>query len=322
MSKQSTNQSRKRGQASGKASNTPSNKQGQASGKSTNDTPSKQEQTTKPGQMASKSRVTTTAKANDTSSKQEQPATKPGQMPSKAGVAASTKLHRPGNKPLTRQAMKHERRIEEQQRRATQQRRAARTRQITILSVVAAVVCIAALAGYLIFQSHANTTPARSVFDANYQPVDNTVYCDQLEQIAYHHHVHLTIFIDGNNVPVSQYIGIPNASSSPTCFYWLHTHLTDGIIHIEAPDASTPFTLKNFLDVWQSSTTFSGSQITFPAQLASSSGWTVYINGKKVNEDFSKVDISSDQAWHEAITIMYNSSGAKPDTSYAWPTGY
>jgi hypothetical protein len=34
-----------------------------------------------------------------------------------------------------------------------------------------------------------------------------------------------------------------------TCFYWLHTHAADGIIHIESPIART-FTLGDFFDVW------------------------------------------------------------------------
>ena len=34
------------------------------------------------------------------------------------------------------------------------------------------------------------------------------------------------------------------------CYYWLHTHTTDGIIHIESP---TPriYTLGNFFDEWR-----------------------------------------------------------------------
>jgi hypothetical protein len=34
-----------------------------------------------------------------------------------------------------------------------------------------------------------------------------------------------------------------------SCFYWLHTHAADGIVHIESPVVRT-FTLGNFFDVW------------------------------------------------------------------------
>jgi hypothetical protein len=36
---------------------------------------------------------------------------------------------------------------------------------------------------------------------------------------------------------------------SGDCFSWLHTHATDGIVHIESPIQRT-FTLGNFFDVW------------------------------------------------------------------------
>ena len=321
MSKKNVNQTRKQVQANSNASSTSSTRQ--VNGKSTNITSSKQGQTTKPD-LPSKAEGTATTRTNDASSKQGQ-TTKPGQMPSKAGVTAATKLHRPGNKPLTRQAMKYERRMEEQQRRAAQQRRAVGTRRIVILSVVAVVVCASVLVTYFVVQARqARSTTANqcqgTVFDPNYQPID-CVYCDQLEQSAYHHHVHLTAYIDGNVVTVPQSIGIATAGSGVDCYYWLHTHATDGIIHVEAPNAGT-FTLKDFLDIWQSFAASNSSQISYSTQLASSAGWIVYINGKKVNQDFSKVDISSDQAWHEAITIMYNSPNAKPDTSYNWQSGY
>ncbi len=37
--------------------------------------------------------------------------------------------------------------------------------------------------------------------------------------------------------------------ASGTCFYWLHTHAADGIIHIESPVQRTD-TLGDFFDEW------------------------------------------------------------------------
>ena len=37
--------------------------------------------------------------------------------------------------------------------------------------------------------------------------------------------------------------------ASGTCFYWLHTHAADGIIHIESPVHRT-YTLGDFFDEW------------------------------------------------------------------------
>jgi hypothetical protein len=43
--------------------------------------------------------------------------------------------------------------------------------------------------------------------------------------------------------PAGLYVG------AGRCFYWLHTHAADGIIHIESPIRRT-FTLGDFFDVW------------------------------------------------------------------------
>ena len=34
-----------------------------------------------------------------------------------------------------------------------------------------------------------------------------------------------------------------------TCVYWLHTHATSGLIHVEAPEEQ-PFTLGQFFAIW------------------------------------------------------------------------
>ena len=90
------------------------------------------------------------------------------------------------------------------------------------------------------------------------QPVDG-ISCQTSEQTVFHIHAHLTIFVNGAARQVPAGIGIPGAQAtqSPqgpfietgTCFYWLHTHASDGIIHIESPVERT-YTLGNFFDIW------------------------------------------------------------------------
>ncbi len=89
-------------------------------------------------------------------------------------------------------------------------------------------------------------------------PVDG-IRCQASEQVLFHIHAHLTVFVSGAARRVPGGIGIPGAQpqSTPagpfvgagTCFYWLHTHAADGIIHIESPTERT-YTLGNFFDVW------------------------------------------------------------------------
>ena len=91
------------------------------------------------------------------------------------------------------------------------------------------------------------------------QTVDG-VECNTSEQLKFHIHAHLTIFVNGKQQQVPGGIGIPDAVSTPTqgggsfifsgkCLYWLHTHTADGIIHVESPKVAT-YTLGQFFDEW------------------------------------------------------------------------
>jgi hypothetical protein len=84
--------------------------------------------------------------------------------------------------------------------------------------------------------------------------------CGAAEQLSYHVHAHLTIFVDGRPraIPLGVGIGPPlrvtNSGRGPfasggTCFSFLHTHAADGIIHIESPIVRT-YTLGDFFDIW------------------------------------------------------------------------
>ena len=99
---------------------------------------------------------------------------------------------------------------------------------------------------------------ASTATGATGQPVDG-ISCQTSEQTVFHIHAHLTIFVNGAARQVPAGLGIPGAQAtqSPqgpfietgTCFYWLHTHASDGIIHIESPVERT-YTLGNFFDIW------------------------------------------------------------------------
>jgi hypothetical protein len=238
-----------------------------------------------------------------------------------ASTSTTSTLTRPAgvsNKPLTKDAAKYARRLAERQQRLLAQRRAKRNKILAIITAILLIAIAGGLTSYFIYQSqHPSDQSASSagayqeaVFDSNYPPVDN-VYCDQLEQSIEHIHAHISIYIDGQLSPLPQYIGIPqNANSGqPTCFYWLHTHDSTGIIHIEAPVNET-FTLGEFLDEWNQQ--FSG--LGFPTQLLLNSGWTMWINGKPYHNSLTSIPLGR----HDLITVAYNSPKAQPDTKYAW----
>ena len=91
------------------------------------------------------------------------------------------------------------------------------------------------------------------------QTVDG-VECQAGEQTQIHVHAHLAGFVDGKARVIPYGIGIPGAQAvqSPqgpfvetgSCFYWLHAHANDGIIHVESPNPSLTLTLGQYFDIW------------------------------------------------------------------------
>ena len=89
-------------------------------------------------------------------------------------------------------------------------------------------------------------------------PVDG-IQCGATEQLAYHVHAHLQVYVNGKPRALPGGIGIPGSSvqqssegpvaSGGSCIYWLHTHAPDGVIHIESPTQRI-YTLGNFFDEW------------------------------------------------------------------------
>src|SRR6202011_2527416 len=111
------------------------------------------------------------------------------------------------------------------------------------------------------------TAPSRPVMllastagEATGQTVDG-IQCQTMEQLVYHIHAHLAVFVDGAPKAIPYGIGIAPprqivqtpeglAVASGACFYWLHSHTADGIIHVEAP-VQRIFTLGNYFDIWR-----------------------------------------------------------------------
>ena len=113
------------------------------------------------------------------------------------------------------------------------------------------------------------------------RPVDQ-ISCQTGEQTLFHIHAHLAIFVNGRARQVPAAIGVPGAQAQQTpngpfiaagtCFYWLHTHAADGIIHIESP-VQRIYTLGDFFDEW--------GQPVGPARVGPATGRVVALyNGK------------------------------------------
>lgn len=108
------------------------------------------------------------------------------------------------------------------------------------------------------------------------------IRCGPTEQLAYHIHQHLAVFRNGTLYQLPAGVGIPGSHAENTnqgpiaaggkCIYWLHTHTTDGVIHVESPTKRI-YTLGNFFDIWH--------QPLSADQVASLHGAiTSFVNGK------------------------------------------
>ena len=143
------------------------------------------------------------------------------------------------------------------------------------------------------------------------QPIDG-IDCDPHEQLAYHIHTHLTIFVNGQQRQVPAGIGIPDAVAQPAkggsfiysgkCFYFLHTHADDGIIHTESPVVKT-YTLGEFFDEWQ--------QPLSSTQVGPAKGKvTAIVNGQVFNGDPRAIPLQS----HEDVTLEVGTPLLAPES--------
>jgi hypothetical protein len=207
---------------------------------------------------------------------------------------------------VRRQELREERRREEERLREVKRRRTLWISAIVglVVVVVAAIVIGSVVTNH---NAHANNSSTTTLTSDNpaYPVVDN-IACQTSEQLAYHIHAHLSVYINGQSFALPAQIGIAPDSS---CYYWLHTHDTSGIIHIESP-SSKVYTLGTFFREWHDYF----SALGYPSQLNSTSGWQVYVDGKPYNGDFHNIQLVA----HRLITLAYNSPKATPDTNYNW----
>ena len=149
------------------------------------------------------------------------------------------------------------------------------------------------------------------------QSVDG-ISCAPVEQLAFHIHAHLTVFVDGavRQIPYGIGIAHPQTTGTPrgpfvaagSCFTWLHTHAADGIVHIESPTQRS-FTLGNFFDVW--------GQPLSPTRVATAGGKvTAFLDGRPYLGNPRDIPLIA----HEQIQLEVGRPLVKPE-SISFPNG-
>ena len=186
------------------------------------------------------------------------------------------------------------------QKRPTPKRREWPIMPLTVGGVFT-VIFVALIVAYYI--------ASRGPGGVNGQPVAN-IKCDSGEQLAVHYHAHLTIMYRGTPVSIPANTGI---LSSQNCFYWMHTHTTSGIIHIEAPkdSANRGFTVGDFFQIWNQP--LSKKKVaTF--SVGKGDVLKMWVDGKPYTGDPTKIVLKS----HTQVVIEIGPPFTDPPPTFDW----
>jgi hypothetical protein len=182
---------------------------------------------------------------------------------------------------------------------------------------VAVVVLVAlAVLYYLRGGSPTQAQPAASSAPVEGQTIDG-IRCETMEQALLHVHAHLAIYAAGQPRRVPYGIGIPDAEVQQTpqgpfvargsCFYWLHSHTEDGLIHVESPVQRT-FTLGDYFDIW--------GQPLSSSRVAGDTGPVIaYVNGQRYGGDLRPIPLAAH------LVIQLDVGGDLPPVPYTFQPG-
>jgi hypothetical protein len=137
------------------------------------------------------------------------------------------------------------------------------------------------------------------------QPIDG-IRCDAMEGSVFHIHQHVAIFDHGRPVVIPDDVGRPVVGG---CFYWIHTHTPDGLVHVEAPTFKS-FVLGQFFDVWGQP--LSATRIG-PARVAKGQ-LHVFVDGRPYAGDPREIELDQ----HADITLEAGPPYRRPEPFTNW----
>jgi hypothetical protein len=220
--------------------------------------------------------------------------------------------------------------VQAPQRRETKRTRPADDRR-RLLALVAVLVVVAAAgigsALYFALRSNGGSTPATAgpnTFNSlpgvrkikapwgpevahlqdRLAPLNLT--SNQTEQLAYHIHQHLDIFLNGKHITVPQCIGIYGCYANFVYITELHTHRTDGVIHVEAP-SNKHYTLGTFFAEW-------GVFLSRTCVGAYCQGYKWYLDGTLQTTPAYALTLEP----HQEIAIVIGKPPATIPSTYNW----
>lgn len=159
---------------------------------------------------------------------------------------------------------------------------------------IGAVVAIIVMASYAIHSTD-------NTIDSKFPSIDG-IPCETQEYSTFHIHAHMDIFVNNQHIGIPAQIGIQN-----TCLYWLHTHTSDGIIHIESPK-DREFTIGQFFDIWKSAGNIPSIPNTEPI---------IFTNGNLVSTKLNNTVMNA----HDEIVLVYGDVPQNMPSFYQFPEG-
>ena len=129
------------------------------------------------------------------------------------------------------------------------------------------------------------------------------------EQVAFHVHQHLDLWVNGRKVAVPSEIGLDRFSFQPFITE-LHTPDGTGIVHVES-GVRRPYTLGQFFGEW-------GVRLSARCvgRYCGQLHW--WVNGKARSGDPARLVLAD----HQEIAIALGRRPGRVPKSYAWPAGY
>ena len=146
-------------------------------------------------------------------------------------------------------------------------------------------------------------------------PVDGIECGVGMEEPSYHIHVHLSLYVNGEQLAIPKAIGVmdPQLAGdfviSGSCFYWVHTHDATGIIHVEPP-TQIEVTLGEFFDLW-------GEPLSSTGVAGYNGAVTVFVDGEKYTGDPRDIVFEA----HKQIALEVGTPVVTPDF-YIFPDPY
>jgi hypothetical protein len=192
--------------------------------------------------------------------------------------------------------------------------------RVTVPSLLLAAAVAAVALSTSVQPSSAVTAPpllASTSGEAGGPPVDG-MECTATEPLLFHIHAHLAVFVDGRRRTIPRAIGIPwprritSSDQGPfvvgdRCYYRMHSHTADGVIHIESPVQRT-YTLGDYFDIWR--------QPLGPGRVGPFGGpVTVYVNGTRFRGDPRSAPLTA-----QAL-VQIDVGGDVPPQGFTFPPG-